>query len=83
MEPIIALRDAFRAATVSAYPDALTGDSAFHPPVTIAYANSDVPSAEAIAAVEKLNSVHVDAEINNAALVLLARGPHSYEWRVV
>ena len=82
-EPIVELRNAFRVASLSAYPDALVGDSAFHPHVTIAYANSDVPAANAIAAIEKLSSAHVDTDINDAALVLLARGQQSYTWRVV
>lgn len=82
-EPIVELRDAFRLASVSAYPGALIGDSAFHPHVTIAYANSAVSAADAIAVAEKLNSAHVDTEINDAALVLLTRGQQSYAWRVV
>lgn len=79
------LRDTFRAATLSAYPDAPVGRSAFHPHVTIAYANSDgVPAADVIAAVEKLNSVpSVNVTIKEGTLALLERRKRAYAWRVV
>jgi hypothetical protein len=53
--------------------------------VAIAYANSDeIPAAEAIAAVEKLNATAcADAIVTDAALGLLERRPRSYAWRAV
>jgi hypothetical protein len=47
--------------------------------------NSDnVPAAEAISAVEKLNSAaHVSITITEASLVLLERRPRSYSWQMV
>jgi 2'-5' RNA ligase len=79
------LRDTFRAATLSAYADAPAGRSAFHPHVTIAYANSDgVPAADVIAAVEKLNSVpSINVTIKEGTLALLERRKRAYAWRAV
>jgi 2'-5' RNA ligase len=79
------LRDTFRAATLSAYPEAPVGGSVFHPHVTIAYANSDgVPAADVIAAVEKLSSVpSVNVTIREGTLALLERRKRAYAWRVV
>jgi hypothetical protein len=53
--------------------------------VTIAYANADdVPAAEAVAAVEKLNATaRVDVTIEDASLVLLARRQRSYAWQAI
>jgi 2'-5' RNA ligase len=84
-QPIRGLRDTLRAATLSAYPDAYARDSEFHPHVAIAYANSDnVPAAEAIEAVEKMNSVaHANVTIKHATLALLERRPRSYAWQTV
>src|SRR5260370_1644708 len=57
-QPIPDLRNTFRAATLSVYPAAPIKYSEFHPHVAIAYSNShDVPAAEAIAAVAKLNAI--------------------------
>jgi 2'-5' RNA ligase len=56
------------------------------PHVTIAYGNADnVPAADAIAAVEKLNASEPTAEavIEEAELVLLHRRQCSYAWEVV
>jgi 2'-5' RNA ligase len=80
-----ALRDMFRAVTLSVYPEAPVGRSGFHPHVTIAYANSDgVPAADVIAAVEKLNSLpHVNVTIKEGTLALLERRKRAYAWRVV
>jgi len=56
------------------------------PHVTIAYGNTDnVPTADAIAAVEKLNAsgLKTDATLEEAELVLLERRQRSYAWEVV
>jgi 2'-5' RNA ligase len=84
-QPIRELRDTLRAATLSAYPDAPVRSSEFHPHVAIAYANSDnVPAAEVIAAVEKLNeTAHVSVTITEGTLVLLERRARSYAWQAV
>lgn len=84
-QPIRDLRDAFRAAVLSVYPDAPVRRSEFHPHVAIAYANSDgVPAAEVVAAVEKINaSARVDVTIDKGALVLLERRQRSYTWQMV
>ena len=87
VQPIENLRDALRAATMSAYPDAPIKQSGFHPHVTIAYANSDgVPAAEVIATVEKLNStacIDATATIDKVVLVLLERRQRSYVWQAI
>jgi 2'-5' RNA ligase len=79
------LRDTFRSATLLAYPDAEVQDSPAQPHVTIAYANTDaIPAAEAISAVEKLNSAApVDVTIRQATLVILEREARSYSWQAV
>jgi 2'-5' RNA ligase len=79
------LRDAFRAATLSAYPDAPAGRSGFHPHVTIAYANSDgVPATEVVASVEKLNALpDVSVTIKEGTLAFLKRRQRAYSWRAV
>lgn len=80
------LRDTFRAATLSAYPDAPVNHAGFYPHVTIAYANSDgIPAAETVAAVEKINAIdpRVDVTIEEAVLVLLERLQRSYAWQTV
>ena len=83
--PVRELRDTLRAATLSTYPNAHVRDSAFHPHVAIAYANSDdVPATETIAAVEKLYfTAQVSVTITHATLVLLERRPRSYAWQAV
>lgn len=84
-QPIRDLRDTFREATLSVYPDAPVRRSEFHPHVAIAYANSDdVPAAEAIAAVEKLNAIaRVNVTIEEGVLVLLERRQRSYAWQAI
>ena len=85
-QPIRDLKDVLRAATLSAYPDAPIRQSRFHPHVAIAYANSDdVPAAEVISAMEKLNASaeRADVAVNQVTLVLLERRPRSYAWRAV
>lgn len=86
-ERIASLRDTLRAATLMVYPDAPVRRSEFHPHVAIAYANSDnVPAADVIAAVEKLNATargNVTVTVRDAALVLLERQPRSYAWQTV
>jgi 2'-5' RNA ligase len=81
------LRDKLRAATLSVYPDAPVGHSEFHAHVAIAYANSDnVPAADAVAAVEKLNAtVRTDVKVKVAAgtLVVLEQRSRSYAWEAV
>jgi 2'-5' RNA ligase len=79
------LRDTFRAATLSVFPDAPVKPSEFHPHVAIGYANSDnVPAAEVIAAVERLNATaYVSVTITEGTLVLLERRSRSYAWQVV
>jgi 2'-5' RNA ligase len=86
-ERIGGLRDTLRAATLTVYPGAPARRSGFHPHVAIAYANSDnVPAADVIAAVEKLNATvraDVTVTVKDAALVLLERQPRSYAWQAV
>jgi 2'-5' RNA ligase len=79
------LRDAFRAATLSVYPDAPVRDSGFHPHVTIAYGNSDdVPATDVIAIVEELNATaSVGVTITEGVLVSLERRPRSYAWQAI
>lgn len=74
-QPLHGLRDALRAATLSAYPDAPVKESDFHPHVAIAYANAPVPAADVIAAVNDLNSTatRVDIRVAEVHLVLLER----------
>jgi 2'-5' RNA ligase len=83
--PVREIRDTLRAVTLSVYPDAPVRRPEFHPHVAIAYANSDeVPAAEAIAAVEKLNpTARASVTITAATLVLLQRRPRAYEWEAV
>jgi 2'-5' RNA ligase len=83
--PLQELRDTFRAATLSAYPDAPVGRSGFHPHVTIAYANSDgVPATEVVASVEKLNALpDVSVTIKEGTLAFLERRQRAYSWRAV
>jgi 2'-5' RNA ligase len=80
------LRDALRGATLSACPDAPVMREAPPPHVTIAYANTDdVPAADAIAAVDKLNATApwAEAAVAEATLVLLERRQRAYAWRPV
>lgn len=85
VQPLAALRNALRKATLSVYPGAPAGASRFHPHVTIAYANSDgIPAAEVIPVVEQLNPIaDADVTIHDAALVLLERDRRAYTWQVV
>lgn len=84
-QPVRELRDALRSATLATYPQAPVRESAFHPHVAIAYANSDnIPAAEVIAVVERLNpTAHVKVTVTHATLVLLERRPNSYAWEMV
>jgi 2'-5' RNA ligase len=81
------LRDRLRAATLSAYPYAPVGRSEFHAHVAIAYANSDdVPAADVVAAVERMNATaRTDVRVNvtDGALVRLEQRPRSYTWEAV
>jgi 2'-5' RNA ligase len=80
------LRDALRAATLSACPGAPVTRYEIAPHVTIAYGNTDnVPAADAIAAVGKLNAAEPKAEavVEEAELVLLERRQRSYAWEVI
>lgn len=85
--PARELRGALREATLSAYPDAaVKAESAFHPHVTVAYANADdIPAADAIAAVEKWNAApaRADVTVSEACLVLLERQPRAYAWQTI
>lgn len=85
VEPISQLRDALRQATLSVLPDAPVRDSKLHPHVAIAYCNSDdVPATQAVATVEKLNSLpSVQVLVKEVALVLLKRRPRAYAWQIV
>ena len=86
-QPLRDLRDTFRAAVLSACPDAPVRHSGLYPHVTIAYANSDgVPAAEVVAAVGKLNATAragATVPIDKGVLVLLERRQHSYAWQAV
>lgn len=83
-EPLRDLHDRLTAATLQVLPDAPVKQREFHAHVAIAYGNADVPSAEALAAVEQLNSLpEVDALVDDVSLVLLERGHRSYQWQVV
>jgi 2'-5' RNA ligase len=84
-QPIRQIRDTLRAATLSVFPEAPVRRHAFHPHMAIAYANSDnVPAAEAIAAVEKLNPTACTTLTASAGtLVLLQRRPRAYAWQAI
>jgi 2'-5' RNA ligase len=84
--PVRRLRDTLRAASLSVCPGApvIRQETAAH--ITIAYGNTDnVPAADAIAAVEKLNASGPSAEaaVEEAQLVLLERRQRSYAWELV
>jgi len=83
--PIRELRDTLRAATISRYPAAPVRGSEFHAHVAIAYANADdIPAADAIAAVEKLNATtSVNLTVTHGTLVLLERRARSYHWQAI
>lgn len=83
VQPIRELRDTLRAVTLSFYPNAPVRNSEFHPHVAIAYANSDnIPAAEVIAAVERLNATaSVTVTVTHGTLVLLERRSRSYAWK--
>jgi 2'-5' RNA ligase len=70
---------------LAAYPGARVKKHDFHPHVAIAYANSPVPAAEVIAAVEDFNtaSPRIDVTISEAQLVLLEQRHHAYTWNVI
>jgi 2'-5' RNA ligase len=83
-EPLRDLHDRLTAATLQVLPDAPVNQREFHAHVAIAYGNADVPSAEALAAVEQLNSLpEVDALVDDVSLVLLERSHRSYQWQIV
>lgn len=84
-EPIEQLRDVLRETTLSVYPNATTKGSEFHPHVAIAYCNSnDVPAAQAISAVKRLNSLRcVEVTVKAGTLVLLERRPNAYVWQAI
>lgn len=83
-EPLLQLRDTLRTATLSAYPRAPVRQSGFHPHVAIAYCNAHVPAAQAIAAVQQLNTGDtVTVSVSRVALVLLDRRSRAYSWQSV
>jgi 2'-5' RNA ligase len=85
-QPVLSLRDALRAATLDAFPEAPVKRTGFQAHITIAYANSGgVPADDAIAAVEKVNAeiIPVSATVDEVALVLLERRERSYAWQVI
>jgi hypothetical protein len=66
------------------YPNAPVKELTFNPHVAIAYCNSDVPAAQAIAAVERLSSLDaVAVSVRHVALVLLERHRRAYSWETV
>jgi len=83
--PVLLLREALRAATLSAYPHApIKGGIEFTPHVTIAYCNASEPSSRAITTVERLHSLPaVDVAIRDVSLVLLDTGEQEYIWTSV
>ena len=85
IEPIRRLRDTFRETTLSVYPNAPTKGSELHPHVAIAYCNSDdVPSAQAVKAVEKLHALPcVGVAVQEGVLVLLERRQRAYVWQAI
>lgn len=83
-EPLRNLHDRLTAATLQVLPDAPVKQREFHAHVALAYANADVPSAEAVAVVEQLNGLpEVDVLVDGVSLVLLERSHRSYQWQVV
>jgi hypothetical protein len=84
IQPIRELRTKLRQATLSVYPEAPVTRSELHPHIAIAYANSDVPAAEAIAALNELNTAaFINVTIEEGVLVLLKRHQRSYAWQAV
>lgn len=84
--PVRQLRDVLCGATLSACPEAPVTRQEAPPHVTIAYGNTDdVPAADAIAAVGKLNASRPRAEtvVEEVVLVLLERRQGSYTWQSV
>jgi hypothetical protein len=79
------LRDTLRAATLSIVPDAPVKTAASDPHVTIAYPVLDGRSTMAAATADTINATirGVDVTVTEAAMVLLERREHSYEWDVV
>src|SRR5260370_22992543 len=70
--PILSLRDTLQTAVLSVYPGAPVKRSAFHPHVTIGYANTDgVPAPEVLAVVEKLHTACLNVTNKQALHVLL------------
>lgn len=83
-DPIQRLRNVVRTTTLSVYPAARVKGPEFHPHVALAYCNSDVPAAQAIAAVERLSALHaVAVAVTHLTLVLLARRDRTYSWRSI
>ncbi|WP_432838783.1 2'-5' RNA ligase family protein [Dactylosporangium sp. CA-092794] len=83
-EPLRALRDTLREATLSAYPQAPVRPPGFHPHVAIAYCNSDVPATQAITAVERLSPLDiVTVPVSQVALVVIERRSRAYSWHAV
>ncbi|RZU51430.1 2'-5' RNA ligase [Krasilnikovia cinnamomea] len=82
--PVQRLRDALRAATLSVSPSAQVKNSDFRPHVALAYCNSDVRAAHAIAAVERLSTVGaVAVTVKHVAVVLVERRQRAYSWNAI
>ncbi|MEV6598828.1 2'-5' RNA ligase family protein [Actinoplanes sp. NPDC051346] len=83
-EPIAALRDVLRSATLSGGENVRPKEGAFHAHVAIAYANAEVDPAAAIEAVVRLHSIPpVRVAVTQAQLVLLERQRGSYAWQPI
>ena len=83
-DPLQHLRDVIRATTLSVHPSAIAKGPEFHPHVALAYCNSDVPAAEAIAAAERLSTLDaVAVPVQHVTLVLLTRRSRTYSWRSI
>ncbi|WP_407566947.1 2'-5' RNA ligase family protein [Polymorphospora sp. A560] len=84
VEPLRQLRNALREATLSVLPDAPVKSLSFNPHLTIAYSNTHVSAARAIAAAEAVNELpRVSVSVETVDLVLMERRESAYTWEEV
>ncbi|MEV0392911.1 2'-5' RNA ligase family protein [Polymorphospora rubra] len=84
VEPLRQLRNALREATLSVLPDAPVKSLSFNPHLTIAYSNTHVSAARAIAAAEAVNKLpRVSISVETVELVLMERRESAYTWEEV
>jgi 2'-5' RNA ligase len=83
-EPVVALRDVLRQATLSVYPQAPIKGADLTPHVTVAYCNSGAPATPMIRLVERLQDLpSVEVTVTRTSLVLLEVQHRAYTWTPV